>query len=86
MLSASMERIELSGGEPAFLLTCAQEKVSETPEDHAIDQNYEIDQEMWAAYEKASKGNPELNEFLQVRFRFFKEAIRRNGMVRVRNV
>ena len=35
MLSASMERIELSGGEPAFLLTCAQEKVSETPEDRA---------------------------------------------------
>ncbi|GKX34218.1 MAG: PAS domain-containing sensor histidine kinase [Rhizobiaceae bacterium MnEN-MB40S] len=35
MLSAGMERIQLSGGEPAYLLTCSQEKASDTPEDRA---------------------------------------------------
>ncbi|MBW8637452.1 PAS domain S-box protein [Hoeflea sp. WL0058] len=35
MLSAGMERIQLSGGEPAYLLTCSQETASETPEDRA---------------------------------------------------
>ncbi|MEO4043283.1 ATP-binding protein [Hoeflea sp. CAU 1731] len=35
MLSAGMERIQLSGGEPAYLLTCSQEKASDTPQDRA---------------------------------------------------
>ncbi len=35
MLSAGMERIQLSGGEAAYLLTCSQEKASDTPEDRA---------------------------------------------------